>query len=181
MGKINYSKIMAIFIAVIMVLSVLGYVGGSLASESKKIEYNGYSFVQNGNMWRLIEYEDYYFQYLPDELENVSTPPLTYLSSNKIYLGFKPNDNISVGNSMSSVSYLLYSKNIIPQEACTIEEGCPDIPIIDCESNQGIIMISGNSNTYSQNEKCLIITATDTQELSRLTERFIYQQLGVIG
>lgn len=172
---------MAIFIAVIMVLSVLGYVGGSLASNNNKIKYNDFSFVQNGNSWKLLEFDGFYFQYLPEELENITIPPSFYITSSKVYLGFKPNDNVSVGNAMSSVSYLLYSNNIIPQEACTIEEDCPDIPIIDCEDNQGIIMLSGDSNTYYQDEKCLIITATDTQELSKLTERFVYQQLGVMN
>jgi len=181
MGKINYSKVMAIFIAIIMVLSVLGYVGGSLASSNSKIKYNEYSFIQSGSSWKLLEYDGFYFQYLPEDLENITSSSDFYITSSKIYLGFKPNDNISVGNAMNSVSYLLYSNNIIPQEACTIEENCPDIPIIDCEMNQGIIMLSSDTNTYSQDEKCLIITATDTQELNRLTERFIYQQLGVMS
>jgi hypothetical protein len=177
------TKIMAWIIIILMTVSVLGVVGGSFFSEDGNEKYNGFTFINTNNYWSLrINGEEYSFQYLPTELENLTLPAESLdFSLGKVYLGFKPADTINWEGSLNLLAFTLYKQNIMPQESCLIEEGCPDIPIINCQENPGIIIVSGDETSYTQDQKCLIMTATDNQELTKLTERLIYKLLGVMN
>lgn len=181
--KVNYIQLMAWFIVIIMVLSVLGYVGSSFFSEqANQEEYNGFHFVKTSNQqWLLrVNGEEYLFQYLPEELKNVTFSTNLNFNPVKIYFGFQANDTINVGFSFSLLAKVFRNKGIKVQEACISEESCPDIPLMDCQNKEGIIMVSGEENGYTEDEKCLIITATDSEELQKLTERVVYHLLGVM-
>jgi len=178
----NWTKAMAYFIVFLMVFSILGIVGSSFFSEDEgKKEYNGFSFIRMGSQWLLrSDGGEYYFQYLPQELENITSPGEIDLNT-KIYLGFQPKDELNTDKVINSIAYILYKKGQVIQKACTVEENCPDIPIMDCQEKPGIVFISGEKNSYTRDEKCLIMTAVDNQELSRLTERLMYKLLGVMN
>lgn len=180
----NKTKVMAWFIVVIMVLSVLGIVGSSFFSEEeRRPEYNRFDFAKVNNQWLLkINDKDYYFQYLPQELENITSPPAISLDIPKIYLAYRPKDIINYDKAISSMGYVLYHHHkILLQKACAEEKDCPDIPIINCQEKPGIVILSGEENSYTQDEKCLRITAADNEKLQKLTERLIYKLLGVMN
>lgn len=177
------TKAMAWFIVLVMVFSVMGIVGSSFFSEDEgRSEYNGFSFIKMGAQWLLrSEVEDYYFQYLPPELEDITSPSEIDLSVSRMYMGFQPKDTVDFDKAINLISYVLYNNfKIMPQKACIVERNCPDIPIIDCSEKPGIIVLSGEKNSYTRDEKCLIITAVDNQELDKLTERLIYKLVGVM-
>lgn len=179
----NKTKAMAWFIVLLMVFSVLGMVGSSFFSEDEgQVEYNGFTFIAVGSQWLLrSDAGEYYFQYLPQELENITSPGEINLDISKIYMGFQPKDIINFDKAINSIRYVLYNnQGIMSQKACIIERDCPDIPIINCREKQGIIVISGEKNSYTRDEKCLIMTAVDNQELSKLTERLVYKLVGVM-
>ncbi len=180
----NKTKAMAWFIVLLMVFSVLGIVGSSFFSDDDegRSEYNGFSFVRAGNQWLLRSAGgEYYFQYLPQELENITSPGEITLDTPKIYMGFQPKDEINADKAINSIGYVLYNNyKIVPQKACIIERDCPDIPLINCREKPGIIVISGEKNGYTPDEKCLIMTATDNEELNKLTERLMYNLVGVM-
>jgi hypothetical protein len=178
----NWTKAMAYFIVFLMAFSVLGAIGGSFFSKDEgRTEYNGFDFINMGGQWMLkLEDKDYYFQYLPEELENITSPDAD-LNVQRIYLAYSPVDTINFDKAFNSIGYVLYhSKGTMLQKACVVEEGCPDIPIIDCQEKEGIVIVSGEGNSYTQDKKCLIITATDNQELEKLTERLMYSLLKVM-
>lgn len=175
-------KAMAWFIVIIMVLSVMGYMIGSFFGEEEKTEYKDFNFVWVNNQWRLkAGGGEYYFQYLPQELENLTLKEEIDLNAQKIYLGFQPKDPINTDRAMNLAGYFLSNKGVVLQKACITEKDCLDVPLLNCREKTGIIFISGEKNSYIQDEKCLIITATDEGELEKLTERLIYKWLGVIG
>lgn len=187
--KINWNKVMAWFIVAIMVLSVLGIVGSSFFSGGERAEYNGFDLVKVNNLWLLKEGgkkgeeggNDYYFRYLPSELENLSSPGEVKVEGGRLYFGFQPDDRINFDKAIGSLAYFFYNQGVSSQKACITEKDCPDIPIINCEEKPGIVIISGEKNGYTQDEKCLIMTAADNEELEKLTERLLYKLLGVMG
>jgi len=179
----NYSKLMAWFIIIIMALSVLGYVGGSFFSkEEQLLDYNGYKLYHINNQWTItLNSIKYSFQYSPLELEELEFPTSFDIKSiSKVYLGYNSNDTFKVENYINVLARVIYNQGKIIQQACTTEEGCPNIPIIDCVNNIGIIIVSGEENNYTLEGKCLRITAVDEVELLKLTERTIYSLLGVM-
>ncbi len=180
-------KAMAWFIIILMSLSVLGFIGGSLyggnSDSSTKTEYNGFTFYNRNFRWEAqIQGQTYSFQYLPTELENITfAVPLDDLrSSPRMYLGYKPNDTIAVQPYLQHLARVLFANGIIPQDACTEERNCPDIPVLDCTEKPGIMMLAGEHNAYAREEKCIVITIADTAEAQKATERLIYGWLGVM-
>ena len=108
---------------------------------------------------------------------SAAEPPPETTSINIVY---DPNEEITIGSAVNKLGNFFYKQDFVVQQACLVEENCPDIPIMDCENNQGIIFISGEENGYSQEDKCLRMTAVDSFELEKLTEKLIYRYLGVI-
>ena len=180
----NYTKVMAWFIIIVMALSVLGYVGGSFFSNTdtnNKMEYNGFRLLKTNEQWTLkIADNKYNFQYSPPELENLSLPAGINFNTAKIYLGFQPGHEVEVGRYINALAATIYNNNILAQQACIVEDGCPDIPIIDCENKKGVILKSGTAG-FSQVDNCLVLKAEDGAEMQKLTERLIYQLLGVMN
>jgi len=173
---------MAWFIVAVMVLSVFGVITGSFfTKDEQKIEYKGFQFYKYSNQWLFRHQKnEYRFQHNPPELENITLSPNIDLNHPKIYLGFQPNDQINLNQAFSTLAGVFYNQQVKLQQACISEKDCPDIPLINCQENPGIILISGEKNSYVSDEKCLIITATNQQELQKLTERLAYNLLGIL-
>lgn len=179
-------KAMGWFIIILMSLSILGFIGGSLYggnTTSTATEYNGFTFNNRNYRWETqIQGKTYAFQYLPSELENITlnVPLDTWRSNPKMYLGYVPNDTIALQPDLQLLGRVLFANGIIPQEACTKEEGCPNIPLLDCRQKNGVVMRSGAESKYLQEDQCIIIEVADAADSSKLTERLIYGWLGVM-
>jgi len=179
----NKNKAMAWFIIIIMVLSVAGFVGSSFFApqDITKKEYNGYPFLEQSGQWQVkINTQNYVFQNYPLELENLSSPDIPPFSSSRVYLGFIPNDTVIAGPQVQFLASIMSQNGIYPQQACVIEQGCPDIPLVNC-ANPTIIMRSGVKNTFSTENNCTTLQAPDNVELQKMTERLIYKFLGVMN
>ncbi|MEW5896703.1 MAG: hypothetical protein AB1668_03365 [Nanoarchaeota archaeon] len=184
--KMDFKKAMGWTIIIVMVLSVIGFIGGSFFGNSEetsqKKEYNGFVLYENYDYWRLqIGDRQYNFKYFPTDLENITMPMdvSSLLSSDKVYLGYLPNDTLSVDGELNELAVVFYVHELIPQRACLAEEGCPDIPIINCEENKGIVLRSGAASLTKDGE-CLVMRASNSEELLKLNERVIYSLLGVM-
>ncbi|MBT7332625.1 hypothetical protein HN799_05115, partial [Candidatus Woesearchaeota archaeon] len=90
------------------------------------------------------------------------------------------NDTIDTAQQISQVSSLFGQYSTRIQQACTTEEGCPDIPIITCDS-PGIIFQSADSTAIIQEQECLKLHAANDEDMQKLTERLIYRFLGVMS
>jgi len=183
--KRDYKQMMGWFIIIVMVLSVGGIIGSGFNTPEQELpyeEYNGYKIYQYGLQSQVkVADQTYTFQYSPQMLESYALPlnVLSWLSKERVYLAYKPNDTIDFNQQLQLLSFIIYQNGIIPQQACTIEEGCPDIPLIDCE-NDGVILLSSTENIITSDNKCLVLEAENPEEMQRLTERVIYGILGVM-
>ena len=187
--KRDYKKMMGWFIIIIMVLSVGGIISSGFYGQDQQQqayqEYNSYKIYASGLQSQLqIGGRTYSFQYPPWMLENITLPlnVLPWLSKEKVYLGYDPLDtdyNNSFSQQEQFIGAVLYANGIIPQRACTQEEGCPDIPLINCD-NAGIIFLSSTENVITSDNNCLIFQAHDASERQKFAERFIYGLLGVM-
>lgn len=185
---------MAWIVIILMSSSVLGAIGGAIFSPSGAVvaqteEYNGYTFLNNGGQWAVsLGGQDFYFLYPPKAVEDLVIPiDLTsWRNSQAIYLGYNPKENSTAASEFSYLTNVLYQLGIRSQSACTVEDDCPDIPVVDCNKNTIVFNSPSNSNginpetSISKDDNCLIVETTDFHELHRITERIIYELLGVM-
>ncbi len=187
---------MAIFISVTMVLSIVGFVGiGALhgatnqnyESSYETISYNGFTFYDLGYQ-KLLSFGDqgleqgYSFQYLPQELEYITfnTDLSEVFLSEKIYLAYDPSDNESTQEQLNLLAGTLTNFGKRTQDACTHEEACPDIPIIDCEQDTGLILSYAEELEVGKQGSCVLLEGSSEEEIVQLRERFTYAFLGVM-
>ena len=181
-------KAMAWFIIIIMSLSILGFVGGSFFTAAATYEgdtenYNGNILFKSSSSWSINSNGQwYYFDNHPKDLESIALPidPLTWLGTPKLYIAYKPNDTIDVVQQMSQLSSMFGQYGTRIQQSCTTEEGCPDIPLIKCDS-PGVIFQSADSTAIIQEQECLTLNAANDEDMQKLTERLIYRFLGVMS
>lgn len=109
-------------------------------------------------------------------------------------------DNTSVGASSFSASppstfslassslpllqAVFYTNNVRLQEACFSEKECvKDVPIVSCEKPVLIIKEAEKNaleTTLKSDEQCLVVEAISASEVEKVTERIIYEFLGVL-
>lgn len=173
-----------IFIVLLMVSSVIGFVAFSGQGENKikaDYEYNGFNFFKINNGWiTKINSGDIYFDYLPSEVKDISYDNSKLSTQNKVYVAYGPSkDNIDFVLSKvdSNIRLLGYSTNL----ACIKEENCPDIPVVNCQEKDNIILLRINekNNIYRDNG-CIVIEGEDIIGLAKATDKFIYSISGMI-
>lgn len=183
----------AILIATLFGLSFIGYIGigggpdaqaASTVSSDSTIEYNGFSFTQVDGYWA-TDYNNQvlYFVNPPTALESFETPnnAAEIITNSKVYIGYDPNQEIDL-SSLQSRAYSFFSYfNIQSYLACTHEENCPDIPIIDCSEDHAIIFLQDTETTIIKaEENCLELHALNTDTMQRQLERILYSTLGIM-
>jgi|GEM_PF-6460040 len=173
---------MGAFIIFIMVTSLFAFFGDNSTEES---EFNGYTFYSLNQGWfTYVNNKQVSFQYLPDELMNITAPAYVNVDGQKVYLLYDPNSkNISTEYSKQRIATFLFEKNILPVNACVTEENCPDsLPIKKCEGLDvpAILFKEGPISKIYKQSRCYVIEADSSTDLYKATEKFIYQYLGVI-
>ena len=64
--------------------------------------------------------------------------------------------------------------------ACSEEENCPDIPLVDCSNDfQVISFIESEDNKIYKEDNCIVLGCT-SEEVSKCADTFNYVLLGVI-
>jgi hypothetical protein len=139
--KNNKKIIWAVFIALVMIMSVLSFaLPRGDDSNASSYKYNDYEFKKAEGDWVLYLNDVYYkFDYLPEEVKNISFDPFS-INSSKIYVAYVPKDrDVSMDYSINKLFYLFGSLGVMPRLACIEEEGCPDIPLVDCNNKASVI------------------------------------------
>jgi hypothetical protein len=176
--KIRKNQIViGVILISIMVFSILGFGFGGNQQESSEKTYNGFDFFQENGFW-IIELQGnrFYFQYLPQELVNVSISGTfniqDYVDKPLYFVGTNPEAAQVILNNIGGV-LLRY------QEACLDDEDCKneDLPIKTCEDNLIIFKESEeNSDTKVEKEgKCVYISGDYVKGANAL----IYDLLGI--
>ena len=178
-----------IVIVFLMVSSVVGFVifsgaGNDDNQTTADFEYNGYGFTKLNSGWLTkINQADVYFDYLPTEVSEINYNKEEKLSiSSKVYLAYDPaekdsNMDFILGKIDQNLRILGYTTNL----ACVNEQNCPDIPIVDCNNNQNVLLIKiGETNRIYKQDGCLFVEGEDIIGVSKSSDKFIYSITGVM-
>lgn len=173
--------IVGVVLVGVMLFSVIGYAFQASPEDEENIpdnvyEYNGLEFYYIDGFWFL---GDLSFRYNPGEVQNM------VLSV----------EGLSSSDSYEDVSLYVYSENQESKEeirnnlrliASEIKDGCPEgetcsggIPTISCENEKFIIIRESSSSSIRQEDNCVFIEGR-SYELSQLTDRFLFEILGII-
>jgi hypothetical protein len=174
-------EFMTMFTLLVMVLSSFGFMWQG--SKNRTHTYNGFRFHNEGNAWSIIINKNkLYFQDLPEDVVNVSFSVMKPINSQRIYGAYDPRDTtINYRYVMGVLADYLKVFNIVIQPACTTEEGCGNIPVVDCSSERTVIEFrkSNETGVYSDNN-CIVISGKDIDHMNKAIERYVYQLYGII-
>jgi len=170
--------ILVLFLALIMVLSTIGFAIQSNSGtapdgtvQGNEIEYNGFKFVNQNGLWVL---GSYVFQNTPQQVEDIGS-------------GIKP-----AGNYQGKPSYI-YSEDEgaeaeiavnLGQVALRVQKACPegiacgeDLPVKTCSDNF-IIIKESNSSSIIQENGCVFIEGKK-EDLVALADQVLFKILGI--
>jgi hypothetical protein len=163
---------------VIMLGSTFGIIVNSFGnnnSNTAKVEYNGYKFVNQNDYWTTtIGSYNFIFRYNPTQVEKINSN-IAYVNN---YSGVPV--YISSEDYVSEVEIYQNLGNIVQrfQRACLEEKGCAEnIPIKDC-ANNFIIIRKANESRISQNQSCVFIQGPQ-ENLTAVTDEFLFKILGI--
>lgn len=163
--------LLAIFIAIIMVSSILGII--SYSSDDVKVntlDYNGKSFdLINGKFFLDIDGKNYVFDNSPYDLEDLNAD--FNLESDKYYLLFNPLEKDNNMEYFMQKLYLTLSlQGINVQLACDREEDCDySLPIKNCDDYSFYFKRSENTKIYKENN-CIVLEG-DNVGLNRAVDK----------
>ncbi len=183
----NKKLIMPLFIVFIMVMSVFGFMWGS---SRKKMEYNGFKFIQleNGGFMLKIDNSKVIFNYYPSELEWLNTTKgiKDLFNTPMVYVTYDPNSTHAetIAQIHFNIAQLLdETKGIYVQNAFTSETE-HDIPVITCKNatlSVPVVKIEkANTTEITLEDWCVVVKAKDKQEMFGAYERLLYSILGVM-
>jgi len=170
-------RVIVIIIAVVMILSTLGYSLGGLGKGSKtKIEHKGVVFELQEDGWHFtLSGIDFVTMYNPLESENVSSP--IFRSAND-YAG-KPlyySDDSSIEGIQEIAKNL--DKIITRIQPTCMTANCTEFVRKNCTSDNVMIIRQGNETFINQKENCIFIYAMPG-EMIRASDKFLFKILGI--
>jgi hypothetical protein len=172
--KLNTKTFMAIFIAVIMISSVLGFVftfSPHTTGGPERVEFKGFTFVETHQGWRGFDKDENQILLSndPRTISNIQVPEITLNdlnSADKLYFAFNPKDNVQNTFAYFDANIRPRLKSFIP--ACTEDtEGCEELPLITCDNalpTTKVIQVSlANQSSVSYNNNCLLVQGNNLQ------------------
>jgi len=179
--------IMPIFIVMIMVMSVFGYMW---SSSRTKIDYNGYKFYQldDGRFMLSLEDKRIAFNYYPSELEWINTSKGIGNVFNSQAIFITSDYNSTMSETLAEIKFNLAQqieefKGAYAQNSFTepTEYGHPVITCMNATSSVPVVLIERSDATEIVLENnCLTLRAKNRQEMIRAYERLVYSILGVM-
>ncbi len=183
--------LVGIFMAVIMVTSIIGFMVGENPDQTKK--YNGIKFYRTNTGWEAkINGKMIQFMLLPEEVENVS------ISADILY-GLKAgkmaqitfDSNAAYPQETALVQYQLQQtmNNALNIYAIT---GLTDVPknvtytgiLVGCQNATQyvpvILLAYGEETKITENNSCIILEAQSTYDMYALKDRLVYGLLDII-
>ena len=188
------NKLWALFIAFIMVGSILGIVFSGLgedSSKTKSADYNNISFYKIESKWA-TEYnnKEIYFDYFPSEVDDIEVNVLAeslLKNSSMIITSFDLDSELITG-----ISYIrLELSKELPKLRNDIYIGSGlltnsdkvNLPVITCKNSTiyaPVIELSrGNKTRIYGIENCVKIEAPSNVDLTRAKDRLLYFYLGL--
>lgn len=183
---------MSLFIVVIMILSVVGFVLVDSGEDNVKQKYGDYTFLRLPQGWRTtINGEPHLFNYFPAQLEDIKLPKEIAAFKQSPIITFTYDPNNRYAQDLGALQYYfeqtIVNKQRFVQRGLTNTTTYKTLPEISCKNATDklpviYLTINTKANTPDINYKnnCLKITASRPQDLYTTTDRLIYFMLGVM-
>lgn len=186
---LNKQNLIVIFIAFIMVTSILGFIVGREPTQ-RKLSYNGYKFVNKGNVWVTnIEGKEAIFHNHPSIVAqvNISQDIISkIINTYEIDATSQYNDSFSefIGLSLYELSEELkfhYNKYLVQgfTSNTTYKK-----PIITCKNATNAIpvlfMKMSNETKISIENNCIIAEASSGSDFLLIKDRLLFGLHGII-
>ena len=176
--------IWAVFILVIMVSSVIGFMyqpENTNEVNDGSVNYNGFKFINNNGYWVLEkDGQSYYFTNLPDDVKSIEIPQISINNQKQYFLyDYKDLQN-NLGIVSGKLRLVLNNKGVTVVDACIKEENCPnDWPVKDCTNDGFYFKIRNQSRVY-KDDKCYVLEGSLT-DINKEVDKINYIILGVFG
>ncbi|MBR9699633.1 hypothetical protein GOV09_04210 [Candidatus Woesearchaeota archaeon] len=185
----NHGKYaMSIFLALIMVTSILGFIfGGSFNTTNPTSRYEGTKFTLSQNGWDFShEGQRYTLSYIPQDVEFLSLPSTIDLS-NLVQLDitseFNSTANEDIARATFELGNVLVNKDIFVRLGFTTNASIRH-PTITCESSSSFVPIlyynSTPMDTITHQGNCIVINSVDPQFILSHTNLIAYKILGIV-
>lgn len=171
------------FILIIMVLSSAGLVMNYRTNDTTKPKvYNNLKFypTQSGYM-AVVNNQQLFFLYFPADLESIPMDADLDINSEKVYLVFDPDDELRFDNPMNRLGSIVYGTNRRYVKACIQDEGCPDIPVVDCEESTSKFYFKESNTTQIYTDRtCTVLNAGSKEDMEKIVELIYFKILGIM-
>lgn len=184
--KKNYAGIIvSIFIAVILISSIVGYIFGD--AQERVSRYNGIKFTLTSKGWKTI-YQDkiYIFSFVPVDVEDIALPDsinLNNLLEIDVTYEFNSTYKENIAEAIFELLNIVTKNNIYLRQGFTTNNSF-NIPIITCEDATPSVPVlyykSSNQTNISQQNNCIIIEANNQNLFLAQTDRIAYKILGIM-
>lgn len=170
--------IVGIFLAFIMILSVVGFaLQGGIRNNPQgdvsgnEIEYNGFKFTNQNGLWVL---NNYVFKYAPQDTPDIGSGiKLAANYQGKPAYVYSEDDGAEIEVTVN-----------VGQLAQRVQRACPegvvcdgDLPVKTCSDNF-IIIKESNISSITQENNCVFIQG-QKEQLTPLADQFLFKILGV--
>lgn len=186
-GK-NTGKWMALFIAVVMVSSIGGYVIVD-SSSSSAFEYNGYEFEREENGYSTeVKGVRVMFHYLPADIDHIEVSgKQTRLIRNAGGLRMTSDVNSTLQQAISLFEFEIENHFARLGKLAThgfTEENSNNLTVITCgdanQENPVIYIKEGESTSVDTEDACIIVTAKNQYDVIKVKDAILYRSLGII-
>jgi len=173
--------IVGMILIFVMVGSVLGFAlqgfhlgGGRNTGQngnSNNIEYNGFEFANQNNLWVL---GSFIFKNVPQQVEDIGdiSNSINDYQGRPLYIYSESEE--------AELEIFINLGNIVlrTQKACVEGTECPgDFPVKTCEDNF-IIIMEKNISSIIQQDNCIFIEGKK-EDLTGLVDQFLFKILGI--
>jgi len=178
-----------LFIVFIMIGTSVSFVFFGFSPATERVKYNGFSFVNNGNIWiSKINGREAAFSFLPSEVESVSafedfSKRLQGKFEIDVTYDFNSTYKESIALAQHQMGLTLTQYNIFVRKGFTTNNTF-NLPIITCNNstlNVPVIYFrySNVTNIHMENN-CIIAEASTNADFIKVKDRLLYGILGVI-
>jgi hypothetical protein len=182
--------LMSIFIAVIMVVSVIGFALTFGQPAAERLEYNSYKFLrtQQGLQAKINDIK-VYFYYFPRDLEDIpfeEGAKTAVDGARVLWFTYDPNDQFTreiadvlyyMEDALATVSDVYVQRGLLNTTGYTL----PQITCANATVTVPVLVLqSGNETAIGHNNGCITATAATDREVYQVGDRLLYQAFGVM-
>lgn len=177
------------FIILIMIGTSVSFVFFGFSPATERVKYNGFSFVNNGNIWiAKINGKDAAFSFLPSEVESVfAFDDFSSKLQNKFEIDVTYDLNSTYKEAIAlaqhQMSLTLEQYNVYVRKGFTANNTF-NLPVITCNGstlNVPVVYFRySNTTNIHLEDSCIVAEASANVDFIKIKDRLLYGILGVI-